>query len=105
MTYHTIVDWQRPVKALTDGYSIAGSHWFQGGPSSVEGYGHGGMFGGNFWWTHCELLRQIGPPDTDSRHHAEHWLGQLSEVTPLIGSTIFDLNTSPIGSGCPDWTG
>jgi len=104
MEYHCFVEWRRPVEALTEGgASIAGSHWIKGGPSSVPGYGTGGMFGGNFWWTRAELLRQNPAPDRTSRMHAEHWLGQLSEVTPLTDATVCDLNTASIGRGCPDW--
>ena len=103
MTYHCFVDWQRPVAALNDGYPIAGCHWFNGGPSTKPGFGHGGMFGGNFWWTHSDLLRLNPPPDRISRHHAEHWLGQLCEVTPLTEMTIVDLNPGPIGRVGPNW--
>lgn len=103
MTWHNIVEWRRPVEALQNGANIAGCHWIKGGPSSVEGFGTGGMFGGNFWWTRADLLRQNPPPSRDSRYHAEHWLGQLSEVVPLTGETVCDLNPSSIGRGAPDW--
>jgi hypothetical protein len=105
MTYHNFVNWQRPVEALQNGTSIAGCYWHTGGPSSREGYGVGGMFGGNFWWTRADLLRQSPAPGMISRHYAEHWLGQLCEVTPLIpGETILDLSPAcDIGAGAPEW--
>lgn len=105
MTYHCFVDWQRPVAALEAGKSIVGCHWIEGGPSSVPGFGHGGMMGGNFWWTHADLLRRNVPPSHESRHAAEHWLGQLSEVTPLTAATIGDLNPGVIGDldNLPEW--
>jgi hypothetical protein len=55
------------------------------------------MFGGNYWWTSAELLARNVPPSHESRMHAEHWIGQLSEVTPLlVGATIADLNPDSI---------
>lgn len=96
MTWHCFVDWEKPVAALDQGRSVAGCHWIAGGPSSVPGYGTGGMFGGNFWWARCELAAQNVAPGRLSRYEAEHWLGQLSEVTPLTADTICDLNPNPI---------
>lgn len=103
MEYHAVVEWRRPVEGLMNGANIAGSHWIAGGPSSVEGYGTGGMFGGNFWWTKASLLRRNPCPDNVSRYHAEHWLGQLSEVVPITAETILDLNPTSIGTGAPEW--
>lgn len=99
MEYHNFVDWRTPVAALESGKTIAGCHWMNGGPSSIPGYGHGGMFGGNYWWTHCDKLRLNVPPGHESRFAAEHWLGQLSEVMPITPETICDLNTQPITVG------
>lgn len=96
MEYHNFVDWRRPLVALLFGKSIAGCHWHRGGPSSIEGYGTGGMFGGNYFWTHAELLRQNVPPGRESRFAAEHWLGQLSEVMPITAETIEDLHPGMI---------
>lgn len=92
MEHHCVVEWRQPVEALTGcGMSIAGAHWYQGGPSSVPGFGTGGMFGGNYWWTRADLLRRNVPPGRESRFAAEHWLGQLSEVMPITAETICDL--------------
>lgn len=101
MTWHNVVNWQQPVAALASGKTVAGCYWHQGGPSSVEGFGHGGMFGGNFWWTTCEALRRNVPPGMESRYSAEHWLGQLSEVMPITADTILDMCPLPIGDQPP----
>lgn len=105
MLYYNVVEWRRPVDALVGGKSIAGCHWHPGGPSSVEGFGTGGMFGGNFWWTRAELLRRNVAPGKANRFEAEHWLGQLSEVTPLTPETIEDLhpNMIPQLATVPAW--
>lgn len=103
MEYHNFVTWWRPVAALAAGAAIAGCYWVQGGPSSKPGFGHGGMFGGNYWWTTTELLRRNAPPGMESRFAAEHWLGQLSEVTPLTDETICNLVSLPIGDHPPPW--
>lgn len=96
MEYYCYVDWQKPAAALTANKYIAGCHWHCGGPSSIPGFGTGGMFGGNYWWTRCELLRRNVPPGRESRYAAEHWLGQLSEVMPITTKTICDLNPTAI---------
>lgn len=111
MTQLCVVEWQRPVEALdTGGKSIVGCHWIKGQPEIerlAEAWrnrelnppgldGVGGMFGGNYWWTKLELLRQNCKPDRIHRHAAEHWLGQLSEVMPIWEETILDLNPRPI---------
>jgi hypothetical protein len=106
MIYHNIVNWRTAVEALERGCAIAGCHWIEShvaGPNAVAGFGNGGMFAGNFWWTRCELLRRNVRPARNSRFEAEHWLGQLSEVMPITPETICDLNPGPIGSGAPDW--
>jgi hypothetical protein len=105
MEYFCFLEWRRPVEALMGGAAIAGCYWHQGGESPTPGYGFGGMFGGNFWWTHAEHLARSCPPGQETRHHAEHWLGQLSEyTTPLNAATICDLTPGAyVGQGAPDW--
>lgn len=108
MIYHNIVDWRRPLIALMFGKCVAGCHWHESqtpSPKAIPGYGNGGMYGGNFFWTHCELLRQNVPPSSASRMHAEHWLGQLSEVMPITGETIADLHPGMIHDlgSVPNW--
>lgn len=111
MTQLCVMEWRTAVAALEcDGKSIVGCHWIKGqpdierlseawrnrelNPPGLDGVG--GMFGGNFWWTRLELLRQNCQPDRVHRHAAEHWLGQLSEVMPINADTILDLNPHPI---------
>ena len=110
MTELCVVQWRRCVEALDNGKLIVGCHWIKGqpeierlseawrnrqlNPPGLDGVG--GMFGGNFWWTRLELLRQNCEPSIEHRHAAEHWLGQLSEVMPINADTILDLNPRPI---------
>jgi hypothetical protein len=106
-----VVEWRTAIGALDcDSKAIVGCHWIKGDPT-VERLneawlnrelnppgldGVGGMFGGNFWWTRLDLLRQNCRPGRESRFAAEHWLGQLSEVMPINADTILDLNPRPI---------
>lgn len=103
MEFYNIVQWCHAVKALENGKTIAGCHWIEGQLETVPGFGHGGMFGGNYWWTKAELLRQNCPPSHASRMHAEHWLGQLSEVMPITPDTIEVLCPTVIYTPSPDW--
>lgn len=115
MTYHCFVDWQHPVAALEQGKAIAGCYWLRGstplgsrvrwrnGVPVVTEPQPGGIFGGNFWWTHAELLRRNVPPDGSSRHAAEHWLGQLSDEITLDDEAICNMRSFPIGESPPDW--
>jgi hypothetical protein len=111
MEQKCVVEWRTAVAALEcDGKAIVGCHWIMGNPEVerlVEAWrnrrlnppgldGVGGMFGGNYWWTRLELLRQNCRPGRESRYAAEHWLGQLSEVMPIFADTILDLNPQPI---------
>lgn len=113
MEYHNFVQWQRPVEAVRDGATIAGCYWLGGAtPSGAETkwingripvvteIKPGGIFGGNYWWATCELVRRNMPPDPSSRHAAEHWLGQ---VLPLAGATPYSMQEFPIGHEPPAW--
>lgn len=105
MTYEVVVNWQRPVQLLEAGAVAAGSHWMTAA-ESIAGpdYGVSGMFGGNFWWARCESVRVNCPPGRGSRFEAEHWLGQLSEVTPFrYGIELHDLNGVAPGCGTEGW--
>lgn len=111
MEYHCFVDWRTPVAVVESGDAIAGCYWLPGATPTGEGVrwvngvpsggiGPGGIFGGNFWWTTCELLRRNLPPDCSSRHAAEHWLGQL---IPLAGAKVYSMKDFPIGDQPPAW--
>ena len=107
MEYYNFVRWEVAVAHLDSGKKIVGCHWFNGGPAENPEWGHGGMFGGTYWWTTCAILRQNVRPTTDHRFAAEHWIGQLSEVMDLTHATyIADMNPLPIGdhaSHTVDW--
>jgi hypothetical protein len=105
MTYEVVVNWQRPVAALEAGAKVAGSYWHTAA-ESIAGpeYGVSGMFGGNFWWARCDAIRQNCRPGRENRFEAEHWLGQLSEVTPLVyGTDLIDLNCGSVATGTEAW--
>lgn len=99
MEYYNFVTWQSPVEALTTGYLVAGCHWFYGGLDINPVYGTGGMFGGTYWWTHCYLLAKNQAPGNTSRFEAEHWIGQITEHTPLTPDLICDMNPATIMVG------
>lgn len=109
MLYYNIVNWRTPVDLLLkDGKKIAGCHWIAAAPSITnESWGFSGMFGGTFWWTKCEVLRENVSPTLRSRLDAEHWIGQLSEVMDLSSHYIADLNPRPIADfnshATPEW--
>ena len=96
MTYYNVIDWATPVAALRAGKSIAGCHWIRGSRATNPDNGDQGFFGGNYWWTHLEILRHNKPPDSALRHYAEHWLGHLSDFTPITNATMLDLNPTAI---------
>ena len=95
MTYHNFVNWQHVVNLLSLGQHAVGCHWIKS-PAANPDFGWGGMFGGNFWWSRLDLLRQNCHPQMHTRFAAEHWLFQLSEVLPMTEATITDLNPQPI---------
>lgn len=114
MEYYNFVDWRRPAAALAfDNALVAGCHWTHGtliewygdsGDSQlVAGQGTSGWFGGNYWWARCEVLRRNVPPEPDTRHHAEHWIGLISGMVPFEHGSVFDLNPGPVGNFKVDW--
>lgn len=111
MEYRNFVDWRRPVDAVECGGVIAGCYWLAGATPTGDGVrwvngipsggiGAGGIFGGNFWWATGHLLRRNVPPSDESRHAAEHWLGQL---IPIAGAKVCELQPFPIGEYPPEW--
>lgn len=69
MTHFNVIKWRDAVTALQT-HDAYGCHWM-----NLEG---NWLFGGNFWWTHLHLLRQLAPPRVESRWQAEEWIGQLA---------------------------
>lgn len=101
MEYHNFVRWREVVVLLDGGVKAAGAHWFSAAPSVTDpAWGDSGMFGGNYWWARCDALRLAPAPDVSHRFAAEHWIGQLSEVTDLsAGTCLVDLAPGPIHEG------
>lgn len=77
MTRNTIGMWEDILDALGDpdrDLDLVGSHWLtpEAHPEMVQTP----YFGGNFWWASHHYLRDLPPPSTESRYHAEAWVGQ-----------------------------
>lgn len=73
MTHHLVTNWTRCVEDLVNGYEMVGAHWL-----TSEKYPHAvpaealqnGIWGGNFFWTTSEYLKQLKPLRKD--HGWEH---------------------------------
>lgn len=79
-------DWDLRVDELRT-YDAVGLHWLT--PQQFEGEGvTSPFFGGNFWWATAGYLAGLPEPSTETRHHAEAWIGQGSPK-------VLDL--------CPGW--
>lgn len=97
MEFYNYVQWRQPVALLDRGAKAVGCHWYTAAPAAQPGFGVSGMFGGNYWWADMRFLRLAPPCELDSRHAAEHWVGRMSEVTPLVHyEHIVDLHPGPI---------
>lgn len=108
MLWENVCNWRNATSLLDGGKKIVGCHWIPANPSITDpNWGYSGMFGGNFWWSKADILRQNVSPTLESRLAAEHWIGQLSEVMDLSpGPFIGDLNPRPIAlldSHHTDW--
>jgi hypothetical protein len=64
--------WQQCVELLAD-HDIVGPTW-------MSQYGNW-FFSGNFWWSKASYLRQLPPPQNESRYNAETWVSL--GVSPL----------------------
>jgi hypothetical protein len=90
MVYFTVTKWKEAINKLKTHLAV-GSHWLSKHkyPKVV---GHS-FFGGTFWWTTLENLRNLGPPPKDNRYGAEYWIGLNID------------NDSKIHDMCPGWPG
>jgi hypothetical protein len=70
MTYFNVIMWKEAVASLNHA-SAYGCHWME-----LDG---SWIFGGNFWWTHMEHLRLLGPVSMENRWKAEEWVGHLRQ--------------------------
>lgn len=98
MTHAVIVNWERCVRDLDNGFESVGCHWLvpEKFPTinnwstfpQFPKVGKPAMWGGNFWWSKASFLAQLpemqkfpnGRPDF---FLAEHWIG-LGQRRPRI---------------------
>lgn len=67
---------------LAEGADAIGSHWL----TAEEWPGRGidpPFYGGNFWWTTSEHLRQLDRPSEGDRFGAERWLTSVMPKNPV----------------------
>jgi hypothetical protein len=83
MSYYVIVNWSQAITHLEIADAV-GCHWIT--DAECPGRVAFPFFGGNFWWAHCHVVRQLGYPPTNSRYDAENWIGRKSDIK------IHDLN-------------
>lgn len=69
MTLFTIVEWERAVEVLDEGYTTAGCHYQRIGPQVTSPY-----WGGNFWWATGKHIKMLGICAKDHRYCAESWV-------------------------------
>lgn len=93
MEFYNFVNWVTPVSSLFTDKLMAGCHWVET-PTAK-------FFGGNFWWSRCDVLRQNEPLTYVTRHDAEHWIGLVHSQIPLsLGNNVLDLTpNTPIAAG------
>lgn len=75
MIYYNVGQWQTAVQKLNEGYDCAGQHWMFPSHHSPEHKGWP-FYGGTFWWTSLEFIRQLPVPGLEHRHVAEGWIGE-----------------------------
>jgi hypothetical protein len=104
MEYHNFIQWEIPKQALIEGKYLAGCHWLvvsRGTPDENM------FYGGTYWWARCDAVRLNSALGYINRYFAEHWIGQLRHVLPLVvGRTILDMSEDvPIAIGYlkDDW--
>jgi|GEM_PF-2201622 hypothetical protein len=79
MMHHVVINWTRCAHDLQAGYDMVGAHWltsdkYNNAPAEAL---QRGIWGGNFWWSTSEYLRQLKPLQKDhrwsERYFAEMW--------------------------------
>lgn len=94
MIYWNVIRWQDCVEKLKE-YETVGSHWIYPTISMPEHIYGNPMYGGNFYWARCELIRTWMRPTVEHRHAAEGWIGykyvqkpwKLWDWTPYFPNT------------------
>jgi hypothetical protein len=72
MTRVNIVEWERAVQVLDEGYTTAGCHYY---PNNFDNPNP--FWGGNFWWATGKHIAMLGICENDYRHRAEAWVGKI----------------------------
>lgn len=103
MEYFNFVRWENMVSHLEHGAKIAGCHWLPAARAENPVWGSSGFFGGTYWWSHCSVLAESPLIDHATRHSAEHWIGQISEVQDLSPQFIYDANPQNIAPDTLIW--
>lgn len=65
---------------LATGHDTVGCHLLT--PERWPQIGDKPFYGGNFWWATSEHIRRLGPPENDTRFHAEAWLTSVLPNNP-----------------------
>ena len=89
MTRYNIVEWERAVEVLDEGYTTAGCHYY---PINFDNPNP--FWGGNFWWATGKHISMLGICEKDHRHRAEAWVGKINEDPYYRNYDLF-----PVGIG------
>jgi len=111
MEWYTVCKWSSARALLNCGIRVAGPHWILINHTGSEHhhfhhqYSPSGIFGGTFWWTTLQEIRNGNAPELDTRFCAEHWISQrnpplspeqvvsLGGISTYIGSYIAEALT------------
>lgn len=74
MTRKLVVEWEKCVKTLDEGYSTVGCHFYRINPDNPNPF-----WGGNFWWVTSEHVKALEKVARDHRHCAEAWIGSIKD--------------------------
>lgn len=103
MTWHNVIKWKFAVEKLQDHKSY-GCHFIQPLLSMPEHRQGNFMYGGTFYWTHCDLMRTWMKPTLEHRHAAEGWVGYkyAEDPWPVWDCTPYFPNTDTFMDGWID---
>jgi hypothetical protein len=75
MVYYNIIKWRECFLLLEDKVSAVGCYYLKMTEKLSDEMD--GFFGGNFWWTHSQYLKDFPEVTRTSRYDAEGWIGFL----------------------------